>query len=68
MQGYQGTQMRQFLRQEDVVHLLARARPHVHVGWAVASRLDGPQGADDLPAFIREDRDPHLLASLDCRL
>jgi hypothetical protein len=60
MEGHQRTQMCQFLRQDDVVHLLARAHPHVHVGWAVAGGLGGSQGGDDLPAFIREDRDFHL--------
>jgi hypothetical protein len=54
MEGDQRTQMGQFLRQDDVVYLLARAHPHVHVGWAVAGGLGGPQGGDDLPAFIRE--------------
>ena len=63
MERHQRTQMRQFVRQDDVVHLLARARPHVHVRWAVAGGLDGPQCANDPPAFIREYRDSHLFNS-----
>ena len=60
MEGHQRTQMCQFLRQDDVVHPLARAHPHVQVGWAVSGGLGGSQGGDDRPAFIREDRDFHL--------
>jgi len=60
MEGHQRTEMGQFLRKEEVVYLLARTRPHVHVGWPVPGGLGGPQGGNDLPAFIGEDRDSHL--------
>jgi hypothetical protein len=48
MEGYQRTQMRQFLRQYDVVHGLASAHPHVHVGRTAAGGLGGPQGGASL--------------------
>jgi hypothetical protein len=54
MEGHQRTQTCQFVRQDDVVQLLARSHPHVHVGWAVAGGLGGPQGGNDLAAFIHE--------------
>ncbi len=59
MEGNQRAQMSEFFREKHVVHLLARPRPHVHVGWTVARRLDRPQGGDDFPVFIREYRNLH---------
>jgi len=62
MEGNQRTQTCQFVRQDDVVQLLARSHPHVHIGWAVAGGLGGPQRGNDLPAFIHKYRDSHLFA------
>jgi len=54
MQGRQRTQMRQLLREDDVVDLLADGHPQVHIGRAAAGGLGGPQGGDNPPAFIHE--------------
>jgi hypothetical protein len=62
MERNQRAQMSEFFREKHVVYLLARPRPHVHVGWTVARRLDRPQGGDDFPVFIGEYRDLHMAA------
>ena len=64
VQGRQRTQVRQFLRQDHVVYLLACAHPHVHVRRAAAGGFGGPQGGDDPSAFIRKYRYSHWLIGL----